>query len=48
MKWSEPFLAGTTDLNPDIVTAIKELWRDGGIRRSFDKSFEYQLNDSAA
>ncbi|XP_063676318.1 guanine nucleotide-binding protein G(o) subunit alpha-like [Bolinopsis microptera] len=48
LNWSEPFVTGTTDLNPDMITALRELWRDGGIRRSFDKSFEYQLNDSAA
>ena len=45
---TEVFTPGSTDLLPDMVMALKELWKDGGVRRSFDKSFEYQLNDSAA
>lgn len=42
------FLPGTAEMHPDIALAIRELWKDGGVRKSFDKSFEYQLNDSAA
>eukprot|EP00116_Pleurobrachia_bachei_P008855 sb/3469117/ len=44
----EPFIPGTTTMFPEVVHGIRELWKDAGVRRSFDKSFEYQLNDSAA
>lgn len=45
---AEVFTPGTTELLPELILALKDLWKDGGVRRSFDKSFEYQLNDSAA
>ena len=31
----------------DIADSIKLLWRDGGVLQCFDRSREYQLNDSA-
>ncbi|KAG8526730.1 Glucoamylase 1 precursor (Glucan 1,4-alpha-glucosidase) (1,4-alpha-D-glucan glucohydrolase) [Bacidia gigantensis] len=34
-------------LPPEVGTAIKELWRDGGVQQCFQRSREYQLNDSA-
>jgi guanine nucleotide-binding protein subunit alpha len=35
------------DLPADVTTAIKELWADVGVLACFDRSREYQLNDSA-
>ena len=35
------------DLPADITSAVKNLWQDEGILACFDRSREYQLNDSA-
>jgi len=35
------------DLPPDVTAAIKSLWVDEGVLACFDRSREYQLNDSA-
>ncbi|WAQ90030.1 hypothetical protein PtA15_12A15 [Puccinia triticina] len=35
-------------LEPHIVAAIRQLWQDPGVRQCFERSREYQLNDSAA
>jgi len=32
----------------DLSAAIKALWKDSGVKQAFDRSREYQLNDSAA
>jgi guanine nucleotide-binding protein G(i) subunit alpha len=32
---------------PDIAESIKLLWADAGVQSCFDRSREYQLNDSA-
>ncbi|KAJ3179485.1 guanine nucleotide-binding protein subunit alpha [Gaertneriomyces sp. JEL0708] len=32
---------------PEVAVAVKALWNDAGIRECFDRSREYQLNDSA-
>lgn len=35
------------DLPADVTAAIKGLWADEGVLACFDRSREYQLNDSA-
>lgn len=35
------------DLPADITAAVKTLWADEGVLACFDRSREYQLNDSA-
>jgi guanine nucleotide-binding protein G(i) subunit alpha len=35
-------------LAPEIVTAIKCLWNDEGVKSCFARSREYQLNDSSS
>ncbi|KAH9814822.1 guanine nucleotide-binding protein subunit alpha [Melampsora americana] len=37
-----------SDLDPSAVQAIRLLWNDSGVRQCFERSREYQLNDSAA
>lgn len=32
---------------PDISNAVKALWKDEGVLAAFERSREYQLNDSA-
>jgi len=34
-------------LPPEVGLAIKSLWSDRGVQEAFDRSREYQLNDSA-
>ncbi|CAH7688161.1 guanine nucleotide-binding protein subunit alpha [Phakopsora pachyrhizi] len=34
-------------LDPRVVDAIEQLWSDNGVRSCYDRSREYQLNDSA-
>ena len=34
-------------LPPDVGTAISVLWKDNGVQQCFQRSREYQLNDSA-
>ncbi|CAG2104373.1 unnamed protein product [Medioppia subpectinata] len=36
-----------TTLIPNVVTALKSLWKDKGIREGVARGFEYELNDSA-
>jgi len=38
----------TGDITPEIAADIKVLWADQGIRDTFARSAEFQLNDSAA
>jgi len=33
---------------PEVGKAIEILWKNSGIRRAFERSREYQLNDNAA
>jgi guanine nucleotide-binding protein subunit alpha len=35
------------DLPAEVTAAIKSLWQDSGVLACFDRSREYQLNDSA-
>ncbi|XP_011363537.1 guanine nucleotide-binding protein G(t) subunit alpha-3 [Pteropus vampyrus] len=35
-------------MTPELAEVIKRLWRDPGIQACFERSSEYQLNDSAA
>lgn len=35
-------------LEPQLVNAIRKLWQDPGVRSCYERSREYQLNDSAA
>jgi guanine nucleotide-binding protein subunit alpha len=35
------------DLPADVTAAVKVLWQDTGVLACFDRSREYQLNDSA-
>ncbi|KAI5613868.1 guanine nucleotide-binding protein G(o) subunit alpha [Silurus asotus] len=37
----------TEAYTPEILTAMKRLWKDGGVQACFNRSREYQLNDSA-
>jgi guanine nucleotide-binding protein G(i) subunit alpha len=41
-----PQMDGTV-LAPEVGVAIKSLWADHGVQLAFDRSREYQLNDSA-
>lgn len=34
-------------LEPNVTDAIQGLWRDEGVRKCFERSREFQLNDSA-
>lgn len=34
-------------LDAHVADAIQGLWRDAGVRKAFERSREYQLNDSA-
>lgn len=34
-------------LDPHVADAVQGLWRDEGVRRCFERSREFQLNDSA-
>lgn len=33
--------------SPDLLAAMKRLWKDPGVQDCFSRSNEYQLNDSA-
>ncbi|EFP77948.1 guanine nucleotide-binding protein subunit alpha [Puccinia graminis f. sp. tritici] len=48
MIQSLPSQLDKTYLDPHVVTAIRQLWQDPGVRKCFERSREYQLNDSAA
>lgn len=34
-------------LDPKVTQAIYSLWHDAGVRQCFERSREFQLNDSA-
>lgn len=34
-------------LPPEVIDAFQSLWADQGIRKCFERAYEYQLNDSA-
>ena len=40
MEDTEPF-------SDELLAAMKRLWSDSGVRECFNRSNEYQLNDSA-
>lgn len=40
MEDTEPF-------SPELLSAMMRLWADSGIQECFNRSREYQLNDSA-
>jgi guanine nucleotide-binding protein G(o) subunit alpha len=40
MNQGDPF-------GPDLLAAMKRLWKDSGVQDCFSRSNEYQLNDSA-
>jgi len=39
--------ADDVPINGELAAVMKRLWRDGGVRECFNRSREYQLNDSA-
>lgn len=44
-------LAGAAEegfMTAELAGVIKRLWKDGGVQACFNRSREYQLNDSAA
>lgn len=44
-------LAGAADegfMTAELAGVIKRLWKDSGVQACFNRSREYQLNDSAA
>eukprot|EP00007_Cunea_sp_BSH-02190019_P002334 CAMPEP_0174232278 /NCGR_PEP_ID=MMETSP0417-20130205/2605_1 /TAXON_ID=242541 /ORGANISM="Mayorella sp, Strain BSH-02190019" /LENGTH=336 /DNA_ID=CAMNT_0015310297 /DNA_START=75 /DNA_END=1082 /DNA_ORIENTATION=+ len=41
-------LGDAEPMTPEIANDIKALWADEGIKETFDRSAEFQLNDSAA
>lgn len=44
-------LASTAEegvMSPELTGVIRKLWNDSGVQACFDRSREYQLNDSAA
>lgn len=45
---SQPNQISACTLPPDVVRAIQSLWADDGVKSTFDRSNEYQLNDSAS
>ena len=40
-------MADTEPFEPELLEAMKRLWADGGVQSCFNRSNEYQLNDSA-
>lgn len=40
MEDTEPF-------TPEMLEAMKALWKDAGVQECFGRANEYQLNDSA-
>ena len=44
---SEQILATRPVLTPEVVIAIKELWKDEGVQEIYSKSSSFQLMDSA-
>ena len=39
--------ADDVPINPELASVMKRLWKDGGVQACFQRSREYQLNDSA-
>jgi hypothetical protein len=39
---------GDGHLPPEVCKAIEELWKDGGVRKAFERSNEYHLPDNTA
>jgi len=39
--------ADDVPIDSDLAAVMKRLWRDGGVQECFQRSREYQLNDSA-
>lgn len=44
---SQPHQIEADYLDPELTQAIALLWTDAGVQECFQKSREYQLNDSA-
>jgi guanine nucleotide-binding protein subunit alpha len=44
MIQSLPSQLDKTYLDPHVVTAIRQLWQDPGVRKCFERSREYQLS----
>lgn len=40
-------MADTEPFEPELLDAMKRLWTDAGVQQCFNRSNEYQLNDSA-
>ena len=40
-------MADTEPFEPELLEAMKRLWTDSGVQTCFNRSNEYQLNDSA-
>jgi guanine nucleotide-binding protein G(i) subunit alpha len=39
---------GEGKFTPEIATSMKKIWKDAGVQECFERSREYQLNDSAS
>jgi len=39
--------ADDVPINDELAAVMKRLWNDGGVHECFNRSREYQLNDSA-
>jgi len=39
--------ADDVPINDELAAVMKRLWKDAGVRECFNRSREYQLNDSA-
>jgi len=39
--------ADDVPISEELAAVMKRLWEDGGVRECFNRSREYQLNDSA-
>ncbi|CAF4705406.1 unnamed protein product, partial [Rotaria magnacalcarata] len=40
-------MADTEPFESELLDAMKKLWNDNGVQQCFNRSNEYQLNDSA-
>ena len=40
-------MADTEPFESELLDAMKKLWNDSGVQQCFNRSNEYQLNDSA-
>lgn len=41
-------MVGDCEIGPELSVMMQRLWRDEGLQLCFQRSREYQLNDSAA